>query len=266
MKSCPKCGTNYADDTLSYCLADGAVLNYAGEGKNAESGTGATQRMRPGAVRSTVGGSRTTLEKKGSGRFWKLTTFGLLGVLIGGSGLLWAVYPERFRALSAAIPLPEFSSAGQPAGTASGEGQRINASEKNSSDRRPDRLQTSPKDKKTADPAPAGEKSDSAVTGRWEIELRTPRRNYPLFFDLALNQEGTVTGESNSPFGKEEIRDGTFENGVLTVKLTRPFGMTFVGTINGEKIEGAVSTKLGPTTFSGKKIKKEDDRIENGRR
>lgn len=84
--------------------------------------------------------------------------------------------------------------------------------------------------------------------------MQTPRRSYPFIFDLEFDEDGNIVGESNSPFGKEEIKDGKFEEGVLTVKLSRPIGLTFVGNVKGNTIDGKVLTRWGPTTFSGTKV------------
>jgi len=109
MKECPKCGTVYTDETLSFCLSDGSVL--------LDEPTGAKTEVLPnGLVSPTVEtqmSSQTqannqvtdeTIVKsieapKGAGvsPFWLLSTFALLGIVLGGAIVAWVLYSNSNR-------------------------------------------------------------------------------------------------------------------------------------------------------------------------
>ena len=260
MKKCPKCRNIYTDSTLEFCLSDGTALNAEPSGEKTEefpkSNTNKFQDEFENATTVEIFQSK----KGSSGRVWKLATFGLLGVLIAVIATLYLVAPEKLRALCSAIPFPDFSSASQESEIDSNK-QIKPASKKN------DAQTQNPNQKREQETTEKNLKNDTnpesvGIIGKWEISLKTPRRNYPLFWDLEQDENGEITGISNSPFGKEEIKEAKFEDGVLTVKLSRPTGLTFVGNVKGSTIEGNVSTELGPTTFTGKKIEEQKDLIE----
>lgn len=126
MKHCPRCKTDYTDETLIYCLSDGTVLNTFEIGKktvrNNKSNVNKTgDDFEKYRSLDTISDTKTEkftqkVEKKRSGLFWKITTFGLFGILIILIASFWLVFPERFQALSSSIPFPDFSSGVQKRG------------------------------------------------------------------------------------------------------------------------------------------------------
>ena len=252
MKSCPECKSIYHDDSLNYCLSDGQALNhYIDKDKTLKS-----NNLRNYVSEDFSEHDHTlptikskTMSERSKGAVWKYTTFGLFGILIVVTVSLYMVSPERFEALGSYIPLPNFFSA---SGKAENESD---VSKKNTSNKNLPKITS----KKTNIPKPGNVTKNSdeiseGVAGNWKISLVTPRGNFPLYFDLYFDEEGNVVGESNSPFGKEKIKDGKFENGVLTLKLTRPTTMLFKGNVKGTSISGNVVTEIGTTTFTGNKI------------
>ena len=109
MKECPKCKTVYTDKTLSFCLSDGSIL--------IDEPTGAKTEVLPNGVVSptveTQASAKTetsnqitdeTIVKsigapKGAGvsPFWLLSTFALLGILLGGAIVAWVLYANSNR-------------------------------------------------------------------------------------------------------------------------------------------------------------------------
>ena len=244
MKSCPECKSVYHDDTLNFCLSDGQALDsYVDSEKTLvlESTQNETTR------------NETTKNEKSKGSVWKYTTFGLLGILFAGTVALYIVSPEKLEALGAYGLLPKL-------GFASGEGRSVsdenkrNTSTKNS----PKNASKQTKPPKRVSTTKNPDEISEGVAGNWKISMVTPRRNYPLYFDLYFDEEGNVTGESNSPFGKEKIKDGKFENGVLTLKLSRPTTMIFKGNVKRTSMRGNVVTEIGTTTFTGVKISRSE--------
>jgi len=101
MKTCPKCGTAYTDNTLSFCLSDGTPLvgeraeyetevlpNIASDLETQDSVSAQTQikatQTDEGLTQSVVSGP-----KKGTSSLWILATFALLGIIIFGSAFAW---------------------------------------------------------------------------------------------------------------------------------------------------------------------------------
>ena len=250
MKSCPECKSIYHDDSLNYCLSDGKALDhYIDSEKTLESNNFKDYISKDFSEHNFPTIKNETTDEKSKGSVWKYTTFGLFGFLVISIVSLYIVSPERFEALGSYIPLPKF-------GFASGKAENESDVSKNDASTKNLPKITS---KRTNIPKPGNVTKNSdeiseGVAGNWKMSLVTPRGNFPLYFDLYFDEEGNVVGESNSPFGKEKIKVGKFENGVLTLKLTRPTTMLFKGNVKGTSISGNVVTEIGTTTFTGDKI------------
>ena len=117
MKRCPKCNSTYSDDTLSFCLSDGAALLEADGQKTEEFSTSDRGEMRIEIPKETVAFQTpapvTTVEekKKGVGAF-------LLGILaamfllvlvgVGGVAIYYLAFDRDNRPVAnTATPTPD---------------------------------------------------------------------------------------------------------------------------------------------------------------
>jgi len=106
MKRCPRCNQVYADDSLNFCLADGAPLSPVGAPE-------VTVSIQPQLdTSSTISSShRTRASRRGVSPIFAYAGAGLLILLIGGGIVMW------FR--SGAMPSPGGSPDPTPSGTVS---------------------------------------------------------------------------------------------------------------------------------------------------
>jgi len=102
MKECPKCGSVYTDITLSFCLSDGTPLVAQQDAKKTEvlpdfvvdlnTYPDVSQNTQDGTLDTDPTLAKSTdTAKTGVSPIWILTTFGLLGVLLGGTVLTWLI-------------------------------------------------------------------------------------------------------------------------------------------------------------------------------
>ena len=121
MKQCPQCRTTYTDDTLKFCLADGALLSEVGEEVTA---------VRPVRVdieppRTVTAGNARPGGESGGFPFVKLLivllVLGFLGlVVVGGAGVLFYMNSGGSSALvTQKTPTPTPRPAGTPSATPS---------------------------------------------------------------------------------------------------------------------------------------------------
>lgn len=91
MKQCPKCSTTYTDDSLSYCLSDGASLTSAKEDEQT-----VVRRIKNDGVRVEVPGPTPTMvSQPASSTIWikVLVAALILGILaLAGLGLAGAAF------------------------------------------------------------------------------------------------------------------------------------------------------------------------------
>ena len=101
MKNCPKCGTAYTDDTLSFCLSDGTPLTDESDDHETEvlpnmlvnletddSVSNQTQ-IKAAPTDENLTQSVASNPKKGVSSLWILATFGLLGLIVCGFAFAW---------------------------------------------------------------------------------------------------------------------------------------------------------------------------------
>ena len=91
------------------------------------------------------------------------------------------------------------------------------------------------------------------ITGRWNLAINAPGQSIVLVANLKQDGE-KITGKIESPQGGFPISEGTYKNGILTLKTTTPIALTFVGKPKGNSISGNVDAPQGTTTFSGSKM------------
>lgn len=103
MKECPKCGTLYTDETLSFCLSDGTPLFAQTTGAKTEefSNVSVDTKTNDIILNQTQSSNQQTAEtvlrtnqksnKKGVRSFWIFATFGLFGILLLGILGVWFV-------------------------------------------------------------------------------------------------------------------------------------------------------------------------------
>lgn len=106
------------------------------------------------------------------------------------------------------------------------------------------------------------------VTGTWEISWETQRG--PATSTVVFAQEGLAfTGTAQMAMGGRgggaeggtreiEISDGKIEGSEITFSLAmargeRSMSFTFVGTVDGDTMEGTMSSPRGENPFTGKK-------------
>lgn len=100
-----------------------------------------------------------------------------------------------------------------------------------------------------------GEKEAPAsdVSGTWTINMDTPGGSSESTATLAMDSEGKVTGEIDSPRGGvATVDDGRMSGDELTFKVSRDMGgrsmtASYRATVSGEEMEGNLSA--GPMTF-----------------
>ena len=95
--------------------------------------------------------------------------------------------------------------------------------------------------------------TDASVEGRWNISIAAPGQAVNLELELVRDGDN-VTGSVNTPQGKMPISEGTYTNGVLTLKTSTPIELIFSGRIRGSFLSGNVTAPQGTTTFSGAKV------------
>ena len=106
------------------------------------------------------------------------------------------------------------------------------------------------------------------VTGTWEISWETPRGATTSTF--IFQQDGdTFTGTAQMAMGGRgggagegtrelEVGDGKVEGAQVTFSLAmgrgeRSFTFTFTGTVEGDAMEGTMTTMRGENPFTGKR-------------
>ena len=107
MKECPKCGTSYTDDTLSFCLSDGTplpdniqnakteilpsgLLNFETNDSLSTQTKVSSHTTEETIVRSAQANNRHSVSP-----FWILATFGLLGIVLAGFVVGWLFISNR---------------------------------------------------------------------------------------------------------------------------------------------------------------------------
>ncbi len=91
------------------------------------------------------------------------------------------------------------------------------------------------------------------LNGRWNFAIAAPGQS--ISFVMNIKQEGEkITGNIENPQGNLPIAEGSFKDGILTIKTMNPIELTFVGKPKGKFISGNVTAPQGTTTFSGSKI------------
>ena len=93
MKRCPQCGTTYTDDTLRFCLADGAVLSEVGEDETAIRPGVRVDIEQPRSASAPFPGQHHQPRKSGSTAIKVFAAVLVLGFLalvaVGGAGVLY---------------------------------------------------------------------------------------------------------------------------------------------------------------------------------
>ena len=103
------------------------------------------------------------------------------------------------------------------------------------------------------------ESSDPSVppsvdaSGTWSLTMETPRGSRDVTAELAMSEDGKVTGEFKTERGTTELEDGRVDGSKLSFKMTQQMGprsieSSFNGEIDGERLEGNLSA--GPMSFS----------------
>jgi len=95
-----------------------------------------------------------------------------------------------------------------------------------------------------------------AIDGKWKASWTTQRGQQEVTLDLAAAGgalTGTFTGAQGGP---QNIEGGTLDGDQFSWKVNRqgpqgPITLTFAGKVDGDKIEGTVTTPRGTNPFSG---------------
>ncbi len=91
------------------------------------------------------------------------------------------------------------------------------------------------------------------LNGKWNLAVDAGGQS--LVFVANLKQTGEkVTGMIDTPQGSLSISEGTFKDGVLTIKTTTPLELTMTGKVSGSFMSGNFIAPQGSTTFSGSKL------------
>ena len=98
--------------------------------------------------------------------------------------------------------------------------------------------------KKNEPPGPAGTYLAKTSTPQGEI----------IEFTLTINKDGTGTLEAlngKSEFSNAEINANNFKFATTINTQMGQMGLTFLGTVNGDNIEGNIGAQMGQFLFTG---------------
>ena len=98
-----------------------------------------------------------------------------------------------------------------------------------------------------------------SVGGTYEVTTKTPMGDQTGTFSVVPDPDGkTFTGAFTGPLGSIDIEDGVIDGNGLTFKvtMTAPMPMTIDGkaTVNGEAINGEMTTPFGAMAMTGKRM------------
>jgi len=98
--------------------------------------------------------------------------------------------------------------------------------------------------------------SDKAVIGTWEMKMSMQDREFTSKLIVSKNQTGVLEGKWESDFGEHTVSNVKFEAGKLTFDRVSKFGdrdraSTFNGTLDGNKLDGAMKSDRGEVTVKG---------------
>jgi hypothetical protein len=208
MKRCPICNRRYSDDSLNFCLDDGANLLTVSEPEPTLIIPGNTS---PIAARWTASPSQSAQSSRAPNRWiWFLAIF-VLAVVMGG-GAVALVYEMNKRP-----PSTGAASSGTPTPSV------------NTKTTRP-----SPE----VSPSPSAEVSN--LTGEWNVVNTIEETSYPSYANLRIGYR-LVINQSGTAFTAEGEK--VSENGRTIIPAERsPIHLT--GSVDGDKV-GATYTEEG---------------------
>lgn len=98
-----------------------------------------------------------------------------------------------------------------------------------------------------------------SVGGTYEVTTKTPMGDQLGTFTVVPCDNGkTFTGKFTGPMGSINIEDGVIDGNDLTFKvtMTAPMPMTIDGkaTVDGEAINGEMTTPFGAMAMTGKRM------------
>ena len=207
MKQCPVCKRTYTDETLTYCLDDGAFLStlYA---------PGATQRIpTPRATNQAsteafpYAPSYSQPLKQGRNPWLILTLIALLFIVGGGGILLW------LKSGSSNSPSQDSSANPNQSDISRSNENKSESVTKNATPSKPSNTRA---DDDNASPSPSGNMSPSSqLVGVWHANVAELGQNYEVTF--RANTDGTYQYSARNAKG-QTINDGgtwQYSDGIL---------------------------------------------------
>lgn len=129
MKQCPRCRTSYTDDSLRFCLADGAVLEEAGEQETAVRRVSVDVGPPPTVAIPQARATSQTAAKGGRTVLKIVIGVMVLGLLAlvaaGGAGLLYYMNSGGTANVAQTTPTPRSSPSATPTPTPDPETERL---------------------------------------------------------------------------------------------------------------------------------------------
>lgn len=95
--------------------------------------------------------------------------------------------------------------------------------------------------------------SKHPVAGTWDVTITSPRGENTGVVTLTEDMTGTLTGSQGRV---TELTNISYEDGQLSFSMMfetqqRPLALSFVGTVEGDTLQGVVKTPFGENQISG---------------
>jgi hypothetical protein len=102
-------------------------------------------------------------------------------------------------------------------------------------------------------------KPRNPALGRWEINFRIAERDINAVLAISAAADGALSGQWTSTTGEHVVKDLKFEDGKLSFSRKskigeREFESTYLGTIQGSRLNGTIKSQIGDIEANGKRV------------